>query len=114
MFELSVIRRRDEVEDSESDSARRGGASGGGTRDARPSRRPRVATAAAAAAARARDHSRVRGEHVQRERRVRAFAGAILTGSDLPVTGSDGVAALRVVEAVYRSASEQRWVNVAD
>jgi predicted dehydrogenase len=46
-------------------------------------------------------------------RYVRAFAEAILTDGTPPITGEDGVAALKVVEAVYRSASEKRWVEVA-
>ena len=43
---------------------------------------------------------------------VRAFADAILTGGEPPITGEDGVAALRVVEAVYQAAAEKRWVEV--
>jgi predicted dehydrogenase len=43
---------------------------------------------------------------------VRAFADAILTGGEPPITGEDGVAALRVVEAVYQAAAEKRWVGV--
>jgi predicted dehydrogenase len=43
---------------------------------------------------------------------VRAFADAILTNKTPPITGEDGVAALRVVEAVYRSAKAKRWVEV--
>jgi predicted dehydrogenase len=43
---------------------------------------------------------------------VRAFVGAVRRNAEPPVTGEDGVAALRVVEAVYRSATERRWVNV--
>ena len=44
---------------------------------------------------------------------VRSFVEAVLTGGTPPVTGEDGVAALRVVEGIYRSASEKRWVEVA-
>jgi predicted dehydrogenase len=44
---------------------------------------------------------------------VRAFADAILQGKEPPITGEDGLAALRVVEAVYRSDRERRWVAVA-
>ena len=44
---------------------------------------------------------------------VRAFADAILNDTTPPITGEDGVAALKVVEAVYRSASEKRWVEIA-
>jgi len=43
---------------------------------------------------------------------VRAFAASILTGEAPPITGEDGVAALHVVEAVYRAAAEKRWVEV--
>lgn len=41
---------------------------------------------------------------------IRAFAESVLTGSPLPVTGEDGAAALRVVEAIYRSDAEKKWV----
>lgn len=44
---------------------------------------------------------------------VRSFAEAILTDGTPQVTGEDGVAALKVVEAVYRSAFEKRWMEVA-
>jgi predicted dehydrogenase len=43
---------------------------------------------------------------------VRTFAEAVREGGEPPVTGEDGVAALRVVEAVYRAAGEKRWVEV--
>jgi len=43
---------------------------------------------------------------------VRAFVDSILNDTVPPVTGEDAVAALKVVEAVYRSASEKRWVEV--
>ncbi len=43
---------------------------------------------------------------------IRAFLASIRSGQDLPVTGSDGVAALKVVEAVYKSAERKRWVEV--
>ena len=43
---------------------------------------------------------------------VRAFVDAVRTGGEPPVTGEDGVAALRVVEAVYQAAAEKRWVAV--
>ncbi|MFA5263541.1 MAG: Gfo/Idh/MocA family oxidoreductase [Opitutaceae bacterium] len=43
---------------------------------------------------------------------VRAFVAAIMGGGEPPITGEDGVAALRVVEAVYRAAEEKRWVEV--
>ena len=44
---------------------------------------------------------------------VRGFAEAILKDRRPLISGADGVAALKVVEAVYRSASEKRWVGVA-
>ena len=43
---------------------------------------------------------------------IRAFVQAIRKGGEPPVTGRDGVAALKVVEAVYRSAERKRWVEV--
>ena len=43
---------------------------------------------------------------------VRGFAQAILKDETPAITGDDAVAALKVVEAVYRSASEKRWVKV--
>ncbi len=43
---------------------------------------------------------------------VRAFAEAILTDGTPPITGEDSVAVLKVVEAIYRSASEKRWMEV--
>jgi predicted dehydrogenase len=43
---------------------------------------------------------------------VQAFAEAILTDGTPPIRGEDGVSALKVVEAIYRSASEKRWVEV--
>ena len=43
---------------------------------------------------------------------VRAFAEAVRTGGEPPISGEDGVAALRVVEAVYQAAAEKRWVAV--
>ncbi len=45
---------------------------------------------------------------------VRAFADAVRHGGEPPITGEDGVAALRVVEAVYQAAAEKRWVAVKD
>jgi len=44
---------------------------------------------------------------------VRSFAEAVLSDRTPPVTGEDGVAALKVVEAIYKSASQKRWVEVA-
>jgi predicted dehydrogenase len=43
---------------------------------------------------------------------VRDFADAILTGRPPAITGEDGVAALKVVEAIYASASQKRWISV--
>ena len=43
---------------------------------------------------------------------VKDFADAVLTNRPPAISGEDGVAALRVVEAVYRSAQEKRWVKV--
>jgi predicted dehydrogenase len=43
---------------------------------------------------------------------VQGFADAVLKGQSVAISGEDGVAALRVVEAVYRSDREQRWVTV--
>jgi predicted dehydrogenase len=43
---------------------------------------------------------------------VRAFADAVRSGGEPPITGEDGVAALRVVEAVYQAAAGKRWVEV--
>ncbi|MFC1672104.1 Gfo/Idh/MocA family protein, partial [Planctomycetota bacterium] len=44
---------------------------------------------------------------------VRLFADAILREGEQPITGADGVAALRVVEAIYASDSEKRWIEIA-
>ncbi len=43
---------------------------------------------------------------------VRGFADAILNDRDPVISGDDGVAALKVVEAVYRSDRERKWVPV--
>ena len=43
---------------------------------------------------------------------VRVFAEAVRGRAGLPVTGADGVAALKVVEAIYRSDAERRWMAV--
>lgn len=43
---------------------------------------------------------------------VRLFVEAIREGGEPPITGEDGVAALRAVEGIYRSAAETRWVDV--
>lgn len=43
---------------------------------------------------------------------VRAFVEAVRSGRPPPVTGDDGVAALDVVEAIYRSDAEKRWIPV--
>ncbi len=44
---------------------------------------------------------------------VRSFVEAIREGKSPTVSGEDGVAALKVVEAIYRSAADKRWVAVA-
>jgi len=43
---------------------------------------------------------------------VRSFVEAVRTGAQPPITGEDGVAALRVVEAIYRAAARKRWTKV--
>lgn len=43
---------------------------------------------------------------------IRNFAEAILKNDTLVITGDDGVAALKVVDACYKSAAAKRWVNV--
>jgi predicted dehydrogenase len=43
---------------------------------------------------------------------VRAFARCVREGGRPPVTGEDGVEALRVVEAVYAAAARRRWVEI--
>ncbi len=43
---------------------------------------------------------------------VRGFAESILGNTTPFITGEDGVAALRVVEAVYQAAERKRWVEV--
>jgi predicted dehydrogenase len=43
---------------------------------------------------------------------VKAFVESVRTKVAPPITGEDGVAALDVVEAVYRSDAEKRWVAV--
>ncbi|OGV62460.1 MAG: hypothetical protein A3K19_33425 [Lentisphaerae bacterium RIFOXYB12_FULL_65_16] len=43
---------------------------------------------------------------------VRAFADAILNNGTPPITAEDGHAALKVVEAIYKSAEEKRWAKV--
>lgn len=45
---------------------------------------------------------------------IKDFADAILTDRPPSITGEDGVAALKVVEAIYTSAEERRWVAVSD
>jgi len=45
---------------------------------------------------------------------VRDFADAILEGRDPAITGRDGLAALKVVEAIYTAAEERCWVEVED
>ena len=41
------------------------------------------------------------------------FAEAIIVDREPAITGADGVYALRVVEAIYRSAREKRWVTLS-
>ncbi|MEI8315771.1 MAG: Gfo/Idh/MocA family oxidoreductase [Verrucomicrobiota bacterium] len=43
---------------------------------------------------------------------VRSFIDAVANNRPLPVTGEDGVAALQVVEAIYKADKEKRWVGV--
>ncbi len=43
---------------------------------------------------------------------VRGFADSILNNKTPVITGEDGIAALKIVEAVYRSAAQKRWVEV--
>jgi predicted dehydrogenase len=43
---------------------------------------------------------------------VQAFIHAVQHRSTPPITGEDGVAALRVVEAIYRADARKRWVDV--
>lgn len=43
---------------------------------------------------------------------VKDFADAVLSNRAPAISGEDGVAALKVVEAVYRSAQEKRWIKV--
>lgn len=44
---------------------------------------------------------------------LRTFAEAVIRGDEPPITGEDGVAVLKVVEAIYRSDAEKRWVAVS-
>ena len=46
-------------------------------------------------------------------RYVRDFVEAVRQRRAPAVSGDDGIAALRIVEAVYRSAEEKRWIDVA-
>ncbi len=43
---------------------------------------------------------------------VQAFADAVLKNTPLPITGEDGLAALKIVEAVYKSAQSKKWEKV--
>lgn len=43
---------------------------------------------------------------------VRSFAAAVLDGSEPPISGEDAMAAIKIVEAVYRSDAEKHWVKV--
>jgi predicted dehydrogenase len=45
---------------------------------------------------------------------VRSFVDAVRSDREPPITGEDGCAALRVVEAVYRADAEKRWVEVEE
>jgi predicted dehydrogenase len=44
---------------------------------------------------------------------VRDFVAAVRSGGKPAITGEDGLAALRVVEAIYKSAEKKKWVTVA-
>jgi UDP-N-acetylglucosamine 3-dehydrogenase len=44
---------------------------------------------------------------------VRLFTEAIVEEKEPPITGEDGVAALKVVEAIYASAAKKGWTEVA-
>jgi predicted dehydrogenase len=46
------------------------------------------------------------------EDQMRAFAAAITDGTEPPVTGEDGLAALEVVHAAYQSVAEHGWVSL--
>lgn len=43
---------------------------------------------------------------------VRTFAEAVLNDTEPPITGEDGVAVLKVVEAVYAAAEQKQWMEV--
>jgi predicted dehydrogenase len=43
---------------------------------------------------------------------VKDFVAAVRSGHAPAISGEDGLAALRVVEAVYKSAAKKRWVKV--
>lgn len=43
---------------------------------------------------------------------IRQFLDAISQNKPLPITGEDGVAALNVVEAIYKADKEKRWVTL--
>lgn len=45
---------------------------------------------------------------------VRTFVDAVRADREPPITGEDGCAALRVVEAVYRADAEKRWVELEE
>lgn len=40
------------------------------------------------------------------------FANAIIEGSEVPISGEDGVAALKVVEAIYAADKQKKWMQV--
>ena len=43
---------------------------------------------------------------------IRGFAEAVMKGETPAITGEDAIAALQVVEAIYTSATEKKWVKV--
>jgi len=43
---------------------------------------------------------------------IKAFINSIVTGKEPPITGDDGVEALRVVEAIYRAANDKKWAEI--
>lgn len=42
---------------------------------------------------------------------LKGFVAAVRGGGEPPITGEDGVEALRVVETIYRAVAEQQWVE---
>lgn len=43
---------------------------------------------------------------------VHAFAESVRTGSEPPITGEDGVATLKIVEAIYSADKNKKWMEV--